>query len=50
MAPSTVITIRVSAEVRDKAEARAKTLGYIKPSGEANISQYVRNLILNDRR
>ncbi len=34
----------------NKKNTEAKELGYIKPSGEANISEYIRNLIINDRR
>ena len=47
---SVLIAIRVPEAVKKKAEAKAKELGYIKPSGEANISEYIRNLIINDRR
>ncbi len=47
---SVLIAIRVPEVVKKKAEAKAKELGYIKPSGEANISEYIRNLIINDRR
>ncbi len=47
---SVVIAIRVPEVIKKKAEAKAKELGYIKPSGEANISEYIRNLIINDRR
>lgn len=47
---SVLIAIRVPEAVKEKAEAKAKALGYIKPSGEANISEYIRNLIINDRR
>jgi hypothetical protein len=47
---SVLIAIRVPEVVKKKAEAKAKKLGYIKPSGEPNISEYIRNLIINDRR
>ncbi len=47
---SVLIAVRVPEVVKKKAEAKAKELGYIKPSGEANISEYIRNLIINDRR
>jgi len=47
---SVLIAIRVPEVVKKKAEAKAKELGYIKPSGEANLSEYIRNLIINDRR
>ena len=46
---SALITIRVPDAVKRKAVTRAKELGYIKPSGEANVSEYVRNLIIYDR-
>lgn len=47
---SVLIAVRVSEAVKKKAEEKAKELGYIKPSGEANISEYIRNLIIYDRR
>jgi len=47
---SVLITARVPEAVKKKAESKAKKLGYIKPSGEANLSEYIRNLIINDRR
>ena len=47
---SVLIVVRVPEAVKKKAKAKAKKLGYIKPSGEANISEYIRNLIINDRR
>jgi hypothetical protein len=47
---SVLIGVRVPEAVKKKAEAKAKELGYIKPSGEANLSEYIRNLIINDRR
>jgi len=47
---SVLIAIRVPEVVKKKAEAKAKELGYIKPNGEVNISEYIRNLIINDRR
>jgi len=47
---SVLITVRVPEAVKEKAESKAKELGYIKPSGEANLSEYIRNLIINDRR
>ena len=31
-----------------KCEARAKALGYIKPTGEANVSEYIRSLVMRD--
>lgn len=47
---SVLITVRVPEVLKKKAEKKAKELGYIKPNGEANISEYIRNLIINDRR
>ena len=47
---SVLIAVRVPEAVKKKAEAKAKELGYIKPNGEPNISEYIRNLIINDRR
>ena len=47
---SVLIAIRVPEAVKKKAEAKAKELGHIKPSGEANLSEYIRNSIINDRR
>jgi ribosome maturation protein Sdo1 len=47
---SVLIAIRVPEAVKKKAKAKAKELGYIKPSEEANLSEYIRNLIINDRR
>ena len=47
---SVLIAVRVPEAVKEKAESKAKKLGYIKPGGEANLSEYIRNLIINDRR
>ena len=47
---SVLITVRVPEVLKKKAEEKAKELGYIKPNGEANISEYIRNLIIFDRR
>ncbi len=47
---SVLIAIRVPEVVKKKAEDKAKELGYIKPSGKANLSKYIRNLIFNDQR
>lgn len=48
MGASCVVTIRLSAALKEKAEKRAVALGYIKPSGGANISEYIRNLVVKD--
>ena len=42
------IQVRLHIDVIKKVEQRALALGYIKPSGDANISDYVRNLIIRD--
>ena len=47
---SVLIAVRLPEALKKKAVSKAKELGYIKPSGEANLSQYIRNLIINDRR
>ena len=47
---SILIAVRVNRKLKCKAETIAIKLGYIKPSGEANVSEYVRNLIINDIR
>jgi len=47
---SVLIAVRVPEAVKKKAESKSKKLGYIKPNGEANISEYMRNLIINDNR
>ena len=47
---SQVMTIRLPEEIKRKAEEKARKLGYIKPSGNVNLSEYIRNLIINDRR
>jgi hypothetical protein len=40
--------VRVHASIIEKVEKRAKYLGYISPSGDANISEYIRSLIMKD--
>jgi len=47
---SRLVGIRLPNGVYEKAKAQARRLGYIKPNGEANISEYMRNLIINDKR
>jgi len=42
------IQVRLNEDSHKKAENRARDLGYIKPSGEVNMSEYVRHLILKD--
>lgn len=42
------VRIRLHPDVMKKVEARAKELGYIKPSGDANLADYGRSLILKD--
>lgn len=50
MAKSPLVAVRLSESIKVKSEEQAKKLGYIKPNGEPNISEYIRNLIINDRR
>lgn len=40
--------VRVSDELDEAANERAKELGFIKPSGDSNISEYLRHLIRED--
>jgi len=47
---SKLIAVRLPEEVAKKAEEQAKKLGYMKPTKETNISEYIRNLIINDNR
>mgnify|MGYP000906209703 CR=1 FL=1 len=42
------IRIRIHPDIMPQIETRAKELGYIKPSGEANVAAYGRSLILQD--
>lgn len=42
------VRVRLHPDVMKKVENRAKDLGFIKPSGEANVAAYARNLILRD--
>ena len=50
MTASRLVSVRLSNAVVEKAKTQARRLGYIKPSGEENISEYMRNLIINDNR
>ncbi len=50
MTASRLVSVRLSNAVVEKAKKKACQLGYIQPSGEANLSEYIRNLIINDRR
>jgi len=50
MTASWLVSVRLSNAVVEKAKKKACRLGYIKPSGEVNLSEYIRNLIINDRR
>ena len=47
---SRLVAVRLPAAVMAQAREKAIRLGYIKPNGEPNISEYIRNLIINDRR
>jgi hypothetical protein len=40
--------VRMHQTIIDKVEKRAAELGYISPSGKANISEYIRSLIMKD--
>ena len=40
--------VRISDETDEKVKKRAKELGFVKPSGDSNISQYLRYLIRED--
>jgi len=42
------IYARISEELKEKAKKRAHELNQVKPSGKANISGYVRQLIEED--
>lgn len=48
MAKESQVRIRFSENDMIRIEARAKQLGFIKPSGEANVAAYGRSLILRD--
>lgn len=45
---SYVIQIRVAMQIKKKAEAQAMEKGHIKPNGDPNVSEYVKQLILDD--
>jgi hypothetical protein len=45
---SPMLQTRVPEEVVKKAEKRAEELGFVKPSGAINLSEYIRFLILKD--
>ena len=45
---SSMIQVRLSDQMKDKIEERAKEKGFVKPSGSSNISAYIRSLILMD--
>lgn len=47
---SPLVAIRLPEKIKQKAEAQAVKLGLVKPNGEPNLSEYIRNLIINDRR
>lgn len=42
------IQIRLHPDVIAKVEKRASAMGFIKPAGEPNLSEYVRSLIMRD--
>ena len=43
-----MIQVRLSDQMKDKIEERAKEKGLVKPSGRSNISAYIRSLIIMD--
>jgi len=43
-----MIQVRLSDQMKDKIEERAKEKGFVKPSGSSNISAYIRSLIVMD--
>ena len=43
-----MIQVRLSDKMKEKIEARAKEKGFVKPSGNSNISAYIRSLIVMD--
>jgi len=45
---SSMIQVRLSDQMKDKIEERAKEKGFVKPSGSSNISAYIRSLIVMD--
>ncbi len=47
---SKLVAVRLPAPVVKVMRAQAQKLGYVKPDGEPNVSEYIRNLIINDRR
>lgn len=48
MAKECQVRIRLHPDIMKRVEARAKTLGYIKANGDANLADYGRSLILQD--
>ena len=50
MSVSKLIALRLSEKTYKQACNRASELGYIKPNGDPNISEYIRNLIINAKK
>lgn len=48
MSKNPMIQVRLHPDITEKVEDRARLLGYIMPSGKANLANYVRSLILRD--
>lgn len=42
------VQVRLHPDVIKKCETRAAALGYIKPTGEPNVSEYIRALVMRD--
>jgi predicted DNA binding CopG/RHH family protein len=43
-----MVHVRIKSDLLVKAKKKAKEQGMIKANGEANLSQYIRNLIMQD--
>ena len=50
MGVSKLVALRLSEKTYKQVYDKASELGYIKPNGEPNISEYIRNLIINAKR
>ena len=50
MAEMKVVAIKMPEQVITRAKQQAADQGYVKPDGSANISAYMRSLVINDGR
>ena len=50
MAEMKLVAIKMPAQVIGSAKKQAKKQGYVKPDGTANMSAYMRSLVINDGR